>query len=205
MSRFTTYFNSLPSYGNAGQGWDIMLFRKTDTGNKFNLYPKHRYRVGSGTSAKIITIGGEQYIIAFFSPNNSNIYYSLPGIWSHLADWKVNFENIRVADSDHYNFQRLQVGQQYPFWRKLDDDTDPFIMIYPAEENQLLTQVGFNAIPYNGKPISVHVGKEPVIENTENTENTKLEERKSGSYLIYILLWVGVLVVIGLILIFSKK
>ena len=201
--RFVTWFNSLPAYGQAGAGWPILLFRKTETGNKYNLFPKNRFHVGSGTSAKIYTApDGKQYVIGAFLSTRGDIYASNYGVWNRLSEWQVNFENIRQENNSNYNFQHLPGGSVWFWWRQIDEPENPFLMIYPSEEAELLSIAGFNRIPFDGDLIITETAKEP---GTGGGQQTEIEQRKASSYGLVIIGFIGFVLLTGAALLLYKK
>lgn len=201
-ARFNTWFASLPSYGEAGQGFTIMLWKKRNNG-KFKQYPCNRYHVGAGRTARVYTDRtGKQYIIAMFVNVGSNVYVSNAAAWAYLNGW-CPAPASNVENNANNNFQRLSVAQAYPFWRELDQPENPFLMIYPSEENQLLSAAGFNRIPFDGDLIVVDTGRNP--QDTNSNQTTTLEQRSASNTPVLIIAGFALLIVSGLILTLYKK
>lgn len=201
-ARFNTWFNSLPVYGETGQGFPVMMWERRNNG-KFKQYPCNRYHVGAGRTARVYTDRtGKQYIIAMFVNIGSNVYVSNAAAWTYLNGW-CPAPASNVENNANNNFQRLTVGQVYPFWRELDQPENPFLMIYPSEENQLLTAAGFNRIPFDGELIDAAVGRDP-LDNTNN-QNTQVEQREAPASNFIIVAIIAFSAVAGIILLIVKK
>jgi hypothetical protein len=188
------WYNNLPPYGQAGQGWPVCIWQKRNN-DTFRQYTKNEFHAGAGISARIINLNGEDYILAPFIALRDNQYYSASALWTYLDYFNTNTgTSLQVPEGGNHHFTKLVPGEIYIFWRKLSDNSDPFLIVFPAEYNNLMI----------GHPpaIESHL---PHIEGDNNTDYSNEFDRGAKNYnSYYILATAVVIVLITLTLIFKK-
>lgn len=151
-TRFDAFVNSLPSRGNAGEGWPKYLYEKKN--NKYKRYPTHRYHVGVGSSAKIYNDAAGQIIIApFVLSDKPEVYDLIPGSSPSGGASYAPTAPLGTAATT------LSRGKTYYYWKWSNENlNDYWKLIKDSEKNQKLIDAGYELIDagYGGVPPSIN-------------------------------------------------
>lgn len=176
-NRFIQFFEALPAYGDAGQGWDIYLYEKKNNGG-YKLYPTHRYQIGVGRSAKIYTdpLGNQIVIAPFVFIDKPEVYLIYPG--ETPAGGMVYPQNVTGSNAV---VQTLTHGKIYYFYRFTDENYSDYWKLL-TQKNDLMIEAGYGGVPPSinnqfGRPTDMELSINPNVLN--QIENETLQQSKA--------------------------
>lgn len=133
---FEDYYQSLPAYGQTGQGWPIQLWKKKNNGELTPL-TLHANHVGENGNARLAYDfdPGKTVIIAKYNFGYSHDYN--PGL-SKVYYYLTFNGTARTVDSETWGPNPFEIkrGQTVYMWNYLnsvDGDTSYWRMVYPKQ------------------------------------------------------------------------